>query len=385
MNMPYEKFLHKFMKKINTFNSVKEVCNEISVELLKYTKAYACWVYLPCSENNSVSVKKIYYQQQENVPKNVKELIDNIFQLGEDLFSNNYETEDTLDYFYKLSKERVIIEPVIIKDSLYGYFAVVGKRNDFNYKNKNLAEMIVEVFNSRLEIITLNEELKKQDKEKIQFLASISHEYKTPLNSIIGFSDILKNELAGHENYKYIDNISKSAKFLLSLIQDILDMARSQFSQMELDKEVFRPKEIIEDISYSFQEIVNSKNLHFSYTLMDVEINADLRRFKQLIFNLISNAVKFNKLNGKITIVSYINEKREFVFEIKDTGDGIRKKDCDKIFNFFSQVNQNHLKRQQGSGVGLALCKKIVEAHGGEIGFKSRLNSGSTFWFTIPQ
>ncbi len=373
------------MKKINTFNSVKEVCNEISVELLKYTKAYACWVYLPCSENNSVSVKKIYYQQQENVPKNVKELIDNIFQLGEDLFSNNYETEDTLDYFYKLSKERVIIEPVIIKDSLYGYFAVVGKRNDFNYKNKNLAEMIVEVFNSRLEIITLNEELKKQDKEKIQFLASISHEYKTPLNSIIGFSDILKNELAGHENYKYIDNISKSAKFLLSLIQDILDMARSQFSQMELDKEVFRPKEIIEDISYSFQEIVNSKNLHFSYTLMDVEINADLRRFKQLIFNLISNAVKFNKLNGKITIVSYLNEKKEFVFEIKDTGDGIRKKDCDKIFNFFSQVNQNHLKRQQGSGVGLALCKKIVEAHGGEIGFKSRLNSGSTFWFTIPQ
>lgn len=385
MNMPYEKFLHKFMKKINTFNSVKEVCNEISVELLKYTKAYACWVYLPCSENNSVSVKKIYYQQQENVPKNVKELIDNIFQLGEDLFSNNYETEDTLDYFYKLSKERVIIEPVIIKDSLYGYFAVVGKRNDFNYKNKNLAEMIVEVFNSRLEIITLNEELKKQDKEKIQFLASISHEYKTPLNSIIGFSDILKNELAGHENYKYIDNISKSAKFLLSLIQDILDMARSQFSQMELDKEVFRPKEIIEDISYSFQEIVNSKNLHFSYTLMDVEINADLRRFKQLIFNLISNAVKFNKLNGKITIVSYLNEKKEFVFEIKDTGDGIRKKDCDKIFNFFSQVNQNHLKRQQGSGVGLALCKKIVEAHGGEIGFKSRLNSGSTFWVTIPQ
>ena len=80
---------------------------------------------------------------------------------------------------------------------------------------------------------------------------------------------------------------------------------------------------------------------------MDVEINADLRRFKQLIFNLISNAVKFNKLNGKITIVSYINEKREFVFEIKDTGDGIRKKDCDKIFNFFSQVNQNHLKHKQ--------------------------------------
>ena len=118
---------------------------------------------------------------------------------------------------------------------------------------------------------------------------------------------------------------------------------------------------------------------------MDVEIYADLRRFKQLIYNLISNAVKFNKLNGKITIVSYMNDANEFVFEIKDTGDGIRKKDYDTIFSFFSQVNRSVLKRQQGSGIGLALCKKIVEAHGGVIGFKSRLNCGSTFWFTIPQ
>lgn len=373
------------MKKFNTINSVKEVCNEISIEFLNYTNAYACWVYLPGNEINSIAVKKIHYSSQENLPENIREVISDIFVLGEDLFTNNYEPEDTLDYFYKLSKENVIIEPLVVKNSLFGYFAVVSKRNDFNYKNKMFAEILVEMLNYKLEIITLREDLEKHDKEKIQFLASISHEYKTPLNSIIGFSDILKAELVGDAKYKYIDNISKSAKFLLSLIQDILDMARSQFSNMELDYSEFRPKEVIEDITYSFQEIVNSKNLHFSYTLMDVEIKADLRRFKQLIYNLVSNAVKFNKLNGKITIVSYINEKKEFVFEIKDTGDGIRKKDCDKIFNFFSQVNQNHLKRQQGSGVGLALCKKIVEAHGGEVGFKSRLNSGSTFWFTLPQ
>ena len=102
MNMPYEKFLHKFMKKINTFNSVKEVCNEFSVELLKYTRAYACWVYLPSGENNSVPVKKIYYLKPEALPQNAKEHVENIYQLGEDLFSNNYESEDTLDYFHKL-------------------------------------------------------------------------------------------------------------------------------------------------------------------------------------------------------------------------------------------------------------------------------------------
>lgn len=162
-------------------------------------------------------------------------------------------------------------------------------------------------------------------------------------------------------------------------------MARSEFGQMELHYENFRPKDVIEDIVLSFDEIIRSKNLHFSYTVMDVEINADLRRFQQLVMNLISNAVKFDNLNGKIKIVSYINDSHEFVFEITDTGDGIRKRDYDKIFNFFSQVNRNQLKRQQGSGVGLALCKKIAEAHGGKIGFKSKLNHGSTFWFTIPQ
>ena len=94
---------------------------------------------------------------------------------------------------------------------------------------------------------------------------------------------------------------------------------------------------------------------------------------------------KFNKIKGKITIVTYLNEKQEFVFEIKDTGDGISKKDCAKIFNFFSQVNRNQLKRQQGSGVGLALCKTIARAHGGDLNFKSRLSYGSTFWFSIPQ
>jgi signal transduction histidine kinase len=83
-------------------------------------------------------------------------------------------------------------------------------------------------------------------------------------------------------------------------------------------------------------------------------------------------------------IVTYVNEDKEFVFEIKDTGDGISKKDCAKIFNFFSQVNRSRLKRQQGSGLGLALCKTIAKAHKGDIYFKSRLNTGSTFWFELP-
>lgn len=385
MNISHEKFLSKFLKKLNTIDTVKELCAETVQGVLKFTKAQAGWIYLPNQELNSVSVKKIYYTPDINKKTDVKKSVETIFTLGEDLFSNNYEMEDTLDYFKNLSKERTIIIPIIVRGFLLGYFALIGRRIEFNYNFGEMLQIITDFLSARLEIMLLRIDLENHDKQKIQFLASISHEYKTPLNSIIGFSDILKDRLDDTDEFKYIDNISKSAKFLLSLIQDILDMSRAEISKLELHKETFRTKEIIEDISYSFDEIVKSKNLHLSYTVVDVEIYADLRRFKQLIYNLISNAVKFNKLNGKITIVSYLDENNDFVFEIKDTGDGIRKKDYDTIFSFFSQVNRSVLKRQQGSGIGLALCKKIVEAHGGEIGFKSRLNSGSTFWFTIPQ
>ena len=370
MNISHEKFLSKFLKKLNTIDTVKELCAETVQGVLKFTKAQAGWIYLPNQELNSVSVKKIYYTPDINKKTDVKKSVETIFTLGEDLFSNNYEMEDTLDYFKNLSKERTIIIPIIVRGFLLGYFALIGKRIEFNYNFGEMLQIITDFLSARLEIMLLRVDLENHDKQKIQFLASISHEYKTPLNSIIGFSDILKDRLDDTDEFKYIDNISKSAKFLLSLIQDILDMSRAEISKLELHKETFRTKEIIEDISYSFDEIVKSKNLHFSYTVVDVEINADLRRFKQLIYNLISNAVKFNKLNGKITIVSYLDENNDFVFEIKDTGDGIRKKDYDTIFSFFSQVNRSVLKRQQGSGIGLALCKKIVEAHGGEIGFK---------------
>lgn len=386
MNILHEKFLSKFLKKLNTTETIKELCAEAAQGMLLYTKAQAAWIYMPNQELNNLSVKKIYYAPDlSNKKSEVKKSVEMVYTLGEDLFSNNYEMEDTLDYFCNLSKEKIVILPIILRGFLLGYIALIGKRTDFNSKYSDCAEIVTNFLTARLEIMLLKADLEKHDKQKIQFLASISHEYKTPLNSIIGFSDILKGRLSGTDEFKYIDNISKSATFLLSLIQDILDMSRAEINKLEMHKEKFRTKEVIEDISWSFDEIVKSKNLHFSYTLMDVEIEADLRRFKQLIYNLISNAVKFNKLNGKITIVSYINEKNEFVFEIKDTGDGIRKKDYETIFSFFSQVNRSILKRQQGSGIGLALCKKIVEAHGGMVGFKSRLNCGSTFWFTIPQ
>ena len=377
--------VYKFLKKLHTLKTYKDLSKEVIVELLNITDPLACWICLVNPATSKTELKKFHYAPSYEKNLSLKEEVENIHVISSELLTSNFEAEDALDYFYSTSKNDRIIEPIIYRENLLGYIALIGRKDSFHDEFKDIVGIIIENINSRLEIISLYEDKARSMKERVEFLASISHEFKTPLNSIIGFSDILKSKSLENENYKYIDNISKSSRFLLSLIQDTLDLSRAESAPMELRYQKFRPKEVISDIIWSFEETRLEKNLEFNYTLSDVEISADLKRFQQLIYNLISNAIKFSHTGGIITIVTYINEHKEFVFEIKDNGDGISKKDSGVIFNFFSQVNRNQLKRQQGSGVGLAICKTIAKAHGGDIKSKSRLHHGSTFWFTIPQ
>lgn len=220
------------------------------------------------------------------------------------------------------------------------------------------------------------EEEEKQDTLRIVLL-KLSHEFKTPLNSIIGFSEILSARAKTAEDFKCLSNISNSSKHLLALIQDLLDVTRSQYKPIELSKKHFNSTEIITQIIQSFH------NAKISHTLSNVEVFADETRFKQVIYNLLSNAVKFNSINGEINIISYI-QKNNFVFEITDSGEGIRDEDKNIIFDFFSQASNDTKKRQFGCGIGLSLCKSIIEAHNGEISVETENHIGSTFRFSIP-
>lgn len=380
MNILYENFLSKFLKKLNTISNIHDLAKEFATEIVDNLTAEYCSVYINTQEIEQTAVFKSYHVKPLKVA--IKNKAHEIYTIGTDLFNNSYETIEIIDLLEKLANDKILIYPISTGENLIGFTTIIFKEAANDYKN--IIDVAAEYLNSRIEVLSLKIALEETNTKKIHFLASISHEYKTPLNSIIGFSDILKPKIFGTPEYKYIDNISKSSRFLLSLIQDILDVSRAEFKTLELSYSKIRPKSIIENIILSFEETIKKKNVKMLYTLMDVEITADLRRFQQLIYNLISNAIKFNKVNGTITIVTYIDEKQNFVFEIKDTGDGIRKKDYNLIFNFFSQVNRDLLKRQQGSGIGLALCKMIINAHKGSIGFKSKLKSGSTFWFKLP-
>lgn len=380
MNILKEKDLYNFLRNLNIKTGLKDTLKYMTDYLRVSTDAAVVWILLINPKTNKPMIKIISNDNSFNI----KERMQKINKLVVDYFENSLESDDILEFITSISEADSVIEPVIFAANLQGILGVLGKTNDFHANQADYVKLILECASQKLEIFSLKEENERTFKERMEFLASISHEFKTPLNSIIGFSDIMQAKNSNPDLEKYIKNISNSSKFLLDLILDVLDLSRSQSRKMELQYETFSPKRIILETLDSLENQLREKNIEVRYTLMEMQINADLRRFRQLVLNLISNAIKFNKINGKITIVSYQNEKGEFVFEIKDTGDGISKRDYAKIFKFFSQVNQDQLKRQQGSGVGLFLCKTIVDAHKGVIDFKSRLNYGSTFWFTLP-
>ena len=376
--------IYNFIKKINTAENEKQIADFTNQGLIEVTNAIACWIGLANLETNKIEINRLKGTEAYKKNKILTEEVKKIRQTMSD-FYNNVEINELYDYMTFLSKDCRILKPVIYRNNTLGYIGLVSDDNEFYKNNIYTVNILIEYINSRLEIISLEIEKEKNNRTRMEFLASVSHEFKTPLNSIIGFADLLTENLKGTKEEKYINNIYQSSLFLMGLIQNVLDFSRSEYKPLELRLEKCKPKKIINDIIWSFDEMRKEKNLTFNYTLSDVTITADPLRFKQLVYNLISNAIKFSKENGVISIVSYINTNNEFIFEIKDSGDGISKKDLCKIFTFFTQVNRSQLKRQQGSGVGLAVCKTIAKAHGGDIYVKSSLHYGSTFWFCIPQ
>lgn len=379
-----KKAIYKFLKKINTAKSNKALAEIINQGLIEITGALACWTGLINWGTNQIEVKKIRETEKLKANKNLSAEVKKIRQIAFDYYKD-FEMEDLNEYLDLTSKKNIILRPLIYRNNSLGYIGMISDDENFNKKNIETVNIILECISSRLEIISLYEERKRNGRERIEFLASIAHEFKTPLNSIMGFSELLAEKFEKTDDAKYLNNISKSSSYLMQFIQNILDYTKNEYGTMDLKPEKFRAKEIIDDIILSFDEIRKEKNITFNYTLSDITIKADLIRFKQLVYNLISNAIKFSKENSSISIVTFLNSKKEFTFEIQDKGDGISKRDLAKIFNFFTQVNRSELKRQKGSGVGLAICKKIARSHGGDLYVKSKLHQGSTFWFTIPQ
>lgn len=376
-------FINLLLKKLNSIMDKQELCNTICEGFLKLTNSKFCVCCLFNQDERDVEFEKTAYQERVCNKKEITAFIEKINAKCSGILKHSASLEKISKYFDSVSGEKLILVPITYSYSFLGYLMLHKEDINFYKENIHFVNIFPEHIALILENISLYQDSEKGNKRKIEFLAGISHEFKTPLNSIIGFAQILMSKEKNPENSKYINNILHSSKHLLTLIQDVLDVSKTQYSTLELNYTEFEPKEEMIQIIMTLEKMIKEKNIDLNYTLLDVKITADLKRFKQLIYNLVSNAIKFNKQNGKIVIFTYIKDGK-FFFEITDTGDGISKRNYEKIFDFFSQVNRSQLKRQLGSGVGLALCKMIVDAHGGEINFKSQLQRGSCFWFSLP-
>lgn len=240
-----------------------------------------------------------------------------------------------------------------------------------------------------------NQNLEQASRAKSSFLANMSHELRTPLNAVIGFSQVLEDETFGPLNakqMKYVCNVESSGKHLLNMINDILDLSKIEAGKLELRKETFPLEATFDGIITIVKVLAIKKNITLNYEIdpLLTDIEADPKHFKQILYNLLSNAVKFTLEGGQVALCAKPKQGTESVggdfvqISVSDTGIGIAPEDYDKVFAEFQQVDDSYSRKQEGTGLGLALSKKLVELHGGELSFSSEKGKGSTFFFSIP-
>jgi signal transduction histidine kinase len=227
------------------------------------------------------------------------------------------------------------------------------------------------------------------NKAKSDFLASMSHEFRTPLNAIIGFSELMATGLSGQltdQQKEHVTDIFTSGRHLLSLVNDILDLSKVEAGKMELEMKEFNIKRLVETSIALFKEKAYKQSLQITYEIahgLDTMIG-DERKIKQVLFNLVGNAVKFTPASGRIHVEAVLTDDEEFVkYSVRDTGIGISAKDQNKLFKPFQQVDTRLTRKYKGTGLGLSLCKELVELHGGRIWVESEAGNGSNFTFVI--
>jgi len=239
------------------------------------------------------------------------------------------------------------------------------------------------------ELSQRNVELFRANKLKSEFLANVSHEFRTPLNSIIGFAQVLKDRptlLKTEKGQRYIDNIISGGNTLLQMINDLLQLAKAEAGKLEVRVEQGSLPQICEALQYAFLPQTHQKRLRLKVSL-DPDIPllwTDCGKVQQILHNLVSNAVKFTPERGQIEIRARMVDQKTLRVEVADNGPGIPEEDQPMLFEKFYQVDGSLTRKASGTGLGLAICKELVTLLAGRIGFESAPGKGSVFWFEIP-
>jgi signal transduction histidine kinase len=303
--------------------------------------------------------------------------------------------------------ERVITAPLVIRNRVWGTLSVgsnllteddvpavtafaheasAALENAQLYQRlrKAHADLLDLTENLEKKVMERTEELMRANQLKSEFLANMSHEFRTPLNAILSFADLLLLELDGPVNEQQkqdLEMIKESGSDLLQLVNNLLDLSKIEAGKVELHVEPVDPAEVIAAVASQLTVKAVEKGLSLTTHVSEVpHVTADESRLKQVMRNLVENAVKFTDA-GEVSIGAFSADK-EVVFWVKDTGCGIEKEDQEIIFDKFRQAREG--AKSGGTGLGLSVARELVELHGGRIWVESDVGKGSQFSFSMP-
>ncbi|WP_343289555.1 HAMP domain-containing sensor histidine kinase [Wolbachia endosymbiont of Encarsia formosa] len=256
------------------------------------------------------------------------------------------------------------------------------------YLHFSNTQMLAKQHKTNIELQRVKEALEQENANKIKFFASVTHELRTPLNAIIGFAKLIKNETLGsvdHFEYKeYVDDIYNAGTHLLALINDVLDFSKAESSSLTVEKVKFNLNKIIDSCLKMLSPKLKETGISLKKEISDKQllVIADPKRMKQVIINLLSNAIKFTPKGGLIRMVIKENiEKNLLTIEFHDNGIGIMQQDIYKVMSVFGQADSGY--RNEGTGIGLPLSKKLVELMGGTFSIKSEAKLGTTITLNL--
>ena len=415
--------LHELGKKINsTFNidDLFMLINQPLVSKLGFSKAL---IAIKDEPSAKITIKTSMGYSDAEIEKMEKSLnkggvASPLFKKGGFLLVNrDLEKIEQEDLFIDIFKtESFLTVPIVAKDEAVG-FILMGNASSYSKVTQGDAELLsilasqigtaientrlyAELFSSHQdlerrvkertqELAKLNEKLKKLDKVKSDFVSAVSHELRTPLTSIKGYSSILIAGKLGEVSpaqKERLEKIDKHSNSLTHLINNLLDIARIESGRVQMEIKDISIKETLEGIVDIITPQMKEKKISLkinSKTNVD-KIKADQGQLERVFLNLLSNAIKFTPEKGKITI--HIKDEDGFIeFGLEDSGIGIPKQDLQKVFEEFFRSDNAQDQKIKGSGLGLSLVKKIIEAHKGKIWVDSELNKGTKFSFTIPK
>lgn len=276
-----------------------------------------------------------------------------------------------------------------VKDTENNVIKWFGTSTDIDDQKRAAERLEIAVQQRTVELEELTKRAEEANRLKSLFLANMSHELRTPLNGILGFAELLHDQIPGQVNptqQDFLGEVLKSCRHLLSLINDLLDLAKIEAGKLEVHPKWISTALLIDEVLGALGAAVLEKDIALTKDINGPsDIWADPRVARQVLYNYLSNALKFTPAGGKVGIRMSQDPDRSICFEVSDTGEGIRPEDQVLLFKRFEQLDGRGERAQSGTGLGLALVKEMIGLQGGSVGVNSALGKGSRFWARWPQ